>query len=144
MWFRATLAGLLTVMLLSLSPLASACEMKCELASMGASWHGASAEMANMQLPGMQHQGVAEKPSTDSGTVLLPTSSACSQHICADHPVLRKGESVGTAPSAGSRLAFVVVYALSLPAVPQGFVLSRAAPLIFTPSPVSLHTTLRV
>ena len=145
--FRATLASLLAVILLSLSPLASACQIHCDQASAGASCHSTAAHSSPqsthsmLAMPGMGESQVAE--ANPGFPVVSGAAQSCFHHICAQQPVLLK-----SAPQAFTSLdlSHQVPLLYSLPqayAVPSGIVPVRGPPPIQRASPVSLHTTLR-
>ena len=147
MRFRATLASLLAVILLSFSSLASACEIHCDRASQGASCHSAAAHSSHQStnsmsaMPGMGGSQVAE--AIPGFPVVSGATQSCLHHICAQQPVLLESEAQAFT---SLYLSHQVPLLYSMPqeyAVPSGIVPVRGPPPIQRASPVSLHTTLR-
>jgi hypothetical protein len=147
MRFRATLASLLAVILLSLSPLSSACQIHCDRASQGASCHSTAAHsspQSSNSMPAMPGMGESQVAEANPGfPVVSGAAQSCFHHVCAQQPVLLK-----SAPQAFTSLdlSHQVPLLYSLPqayAVPSGIVPVRGPPPIQRASPVSLHTTLR-
>lgn len=90
MRFRATLASLLTVMLLSLAPFASGCEIKCDMASMGNGCRGSSVSAhGNQTMAGMagMEQKISPEPG-DQDQSLVAAAPACHTHVCAQQPAV--------------------------------------------------------
>lgn len=147
MRFRATLASLLAVILLSFSPVASACEIHCDRASQGASCHSGTAHSSHQTdnsmsaMPGMGESPVAE--AIQDVPVVSGAAQSCLHHICAQQPVLLKSD---TKALTNLNLSHQVPLLYSIPqeyAAPSGTVPVRGPPPIQRASPVSLHTTLR-
>ena len=155
MRLRATLAGLLAVVLLSLSAAAAACEARCDLASASAPCHGEAgqsrpqqAQGKQVEMPGMSMVSMACQParqasSSDKARCTLAAPSAC-RHVCAGQPVLLKASGVLFVQGLYSHPAFTVVAALLWPVTPATRISGRGSPPFRTSTPVSLHTILRV
>ena len=139
MRFRATFTSLLTVLLLSLSSVASACEIKCDLARVGPSCHEARATEGQMQaMAGMDRQASAHS------AVLVSAPRSCQHRVCANQPALL-GERNGFIPHFAPSMAAVLPAFLSFaPAAVDLSIPVRGPPSFRADSPVSLHTTLRV
>ena len=139
MRLRATLTNLLTVILLSLSSVVTACDAKCDLAQgSGACHQSTSGQMQMPAMAGMQNEGCCGTSSTFSAP------HACQHHACAAQPALATEHFGFNAHVASS--AMIVAFnpkALALGTMDQSIPV-RGPPLFRTPSPVSLHTTLRV
>ncbi len=147
MRFRATLASLLAVILLSLSPLSSACQINCDRATQEASCHSGAAHSSHQSIksmsamPGMRESQVDE--AMPGFPVVLGAAQRCFHHICAQQPVLFKSDAHAFT---SVDLSHQVPLLYSMPqedAVPSGIVPVRGPPPIQRASPVSLHTTLR-
>lgn len=146
MQFRAALASLLTVILLSISAAASNCEIRCDLSSMGPSCHSSGkASIQHQDMPpmgGMEHQ-VSESGGTGT-SVLVAIQPACPTHACVQQPVLfdeQKAALVYLSQSVTAVMCDVVQFAPE----PTIAGLSVRGPPIFRPAtPITLRTTLRV
>ncbi len=147
MRFRATLASLLAVILLSLSPLSSACQIHCDRASAGASCHSTVAHSSHQSSNSMSAMAGMGKSQVDEAIPGFPVVSgaaqSCSHHICAQQTVLLKSDAQAFT---SLDLSHQVPLLYSIPqeyAAPSGIVPVRGPPPIQRASPVSLHTTLR-
>lgn len=149
MRFRATLASLLTVILLSFSSDASACEIRCDRASLGVSCHAGmkhspqqrSTSMSSM--PEMDASPAGEE--ADPGPAIASAvAQSCSHHVCAPQPVLLNAQ---TRAFTNTDLSHQVSLLFALPqeyVAPSGILPVRGPPPIHRASPVSLRTTLRI
>lgn len=147
MRLRATWASLLTVMLLSLAPAASQCEIKCDLASMGPSCHSSriQAQGTQQQMAGMP--GMEQKASS-SVEDQIPTSvvnaPACHTHACAQQPAVFIEQKAAIAHvSVSTGAVFFEPLQFAPESANAGFS-SRGPPLFQLATPVSFRTTLRV
>lgn len=148
MRFRATLASLLTVMLLSFSCLASTCEIKCDLKSVlpgcdGTSMHAEKQHHPMPAMAGMDRHSPSEVV-TPSSEALASSSQSCAHHVCAQSPALLSEQKAVIAHvliSAGGPVS-------EPPAVSSqeaiGAQLVRGPPPFRLATPVSLHTTLLI
>lgn len=139
MGFRVTLTSLLTVILLSLSSGASACEIQCDMSRSGSSC--GETQAVNEQMTAMA--------STMAGHACCGRSTNISTHSC-NHLVF------ANQPAVLSKRVSIAVYsncslavAVPEPPVVATFPLTasvwlRGPPRFLPKSPVSLHTTLRV
>ena len=146
MQLRARLAGLLTVLLLSVSCFAAQCELRCELALMGAPCHESVASHTHHQtMPRM-----AAMPSRDvppggaAGAALSSTHSTCAFHACAHQPafVLEQKSGIGMRSVVGLVPLEARVGDAPEPAIAA--LASRGPPLFRPASPIALRTTLRL
>ena len=146
MRFRATLASLLTVILLSFAPLASKCEIQCDLAGMGPSCHDSSNKAHEMQqmapMPGMEQKASPELSNhVSSILVALP---ACHTHVCVQQPaVFSQQKAVLAHVSISSQAGFFDLLQFAPEPANAGFS-SRGPPDLRPATPVSLRTTLRI
>lgn len=146
MQFRATLASVMTVILLSISSAASKCEIKCEFATAVQSCHGGGVQaQAHEQMAGMP--GMAPKASPEQGkqtTALVATAPSCKAHACAQPPALFSEQK---AVAAHVSLSTEAVFSSPLLFVPEpamaGFS-SRGPPNLQLATPITLHTTHQV
>lgn len=146
MRFRATLASLLAVILLYLSPVASACAIHCDRESQGASCHSETTHSSHQTnnsmsaMPGMGESPVAK--AIQDFPVVSGAAQSCFHHLCAQQPVLLKSD---TQVFTNTDLSHQVPLLFPIPqeyAAPSGIVPVRGPPTQRA-SPVSLHTTLR-
>ena len=156
MKLRATLVGILTAILLSLSSAASACELRCDLARVGAPCHGQafaspeqhgpamSSEMPGMAMTSMQqkHEAAALRVSGDAARVVSP--DACKHAVCSEKPLLLKDETTLLLQKTLSYQVVALVAALLWPKALSAFFAARGAPPLPPHTLVSLHTALRV
>lgn len=166
MRFRAAWAGLLMVLLLSLSTAATACEVACGLAGLGASCHGEAmlhpsqhapskagskaGSMAGMSMTPMRQE--TAKPPQSAGAVADAAMAAvrvgdglgCIHAGCGQSPALLKNEAAQRAQADVSPQAVVLMGLLLPPPAARGRVPAREAPHLPVRSPVSLRTTLRI
>ncbi len=144
MRFRATLASVLTVMMLSFSSFASNCEVRCDLKSVVGTCHGAphtGQHDAMSAMAGMNH--AKAKPDTGAGPAFASPSADCRHHVCAQQPVLNEQQaalthivvSVGLVPPVSLQFASDPVFEVSF---------ARGPPPFSPATPVSLHTTLLI
>ena len=89
MRFRAVLSSVLTVLLLSLSSLASACEARCDLARTGVVCHGSahrghshSGPMAKA-MPGMSMGSRVDDSVAQPDHLVAIEAASCEHHVCA-------------------------------------------------------------
>ena len=155
MKFRATLAGLLAAVLLSLSSAASACELRCDLARVGAPCRGkASASpqeegqtMAS-EMPGMTMAATQQKHGPAMGisehATMLSLPDACDHPVCSETPLLAQDERTQLTQLTLSYQVVTLIVTLLWSKPPSALAFVRGAPPLPTPTPVSLHTTLRV
>ncbi len=135
---RATLTSLLTLVLLALSSVACACEIKCDMSMSGSSCgetQGLKQDMAAVASMKLQH--------ACCGRSINFSTPSCHHEASANQPALLN-ERVNASYSNASTA--VVVSAVSLV---EGTALTASIPVRGPPrfrpaSPVSLHTTLRV
>lgn len=154
MELRATLAALLAVVLLSLSSAASTCELRCDLANVGAPCHGnapASGQdrghAMSSEMPGMRMAAVPQEHGAGLGAVdhaiTVAVPDTCNHPVCPEKPVLLKDESGRLARIPLSYHVVALLATLLWSKAPTVFS-ARGAPPVATSTPVSLHTTLRV
>ena len=146
MRFRATLASLLTVILLSLAPFASKCEIQCDLASRGPSCHGSSVQAhGKQQMAGMAGMEQKAPPGLgDQVPTLIAAAPACHTHACALQPaVFSEQKSVVAHVSVSAEAVFFDSLQFAPEPAIAGFS-SRGPPSLRPATPVSLRTTLRV
>ena len=140
MRFRATLTSFLTVILLSLSSVASACEIKCDLAKMGPSCHEARSTPGRMpKMAGMEQPQVSKDSAASAST-----AHHCQHQVCATQPALLVERNGVIAYATPSVAAVIPHFLLLAPAALDRSIPVRGPPPFRTDSPVSLHTTLRV
>lgn len=147
MRFRATLASLLAVILLSFSSASSACEIRCDQASQEVSCHAGMKHGPQQggnsvsSMPGMD-----AKPDGEAAPVLSiisGTAQSCIQHVCAPQPLLLNAQS----SLKNADLSHQVLFFYTLPpeyVALSGIIPVRGPPPIHRGSPVSLRTTLRI
>ena len=148
MRFRATLAGFLTTIFLSVSSAASNCAIKCDLASLAPSCHGSGAPIRAQHdsmpaMAGMTHDAAAESAGTETPTVVAH-SATCRIHDCVQQPSLLVERRLAVAQFP---LTLGSVVTAGLEFVPEPAMtefLGRAPPPYRQSTPVSLRTTLRV
>ena len=146
MRFRATLASLLTVFLLSFLFFASSCETRCDLESLAGSCHGAPQHAEQGAMPamaGMMVHAVAERV-TAANPAFTAGAAACAHHVCAQPPVAVNDQKAAliNAPLAIGLRAFDSLLISSDPALALSSV--RGPPLYRRATPVALHTTLLI
>ena len=158
MRFRAIWAGLLAVLLLSLSPAASACEIQCDLAHGLPSCHGKAvapqhqrshtspAEMAGMTMAAVTREPTQHLGASEHDASFAP--AACQHRVCAEPAMLMKDEGAQSIQVTLNPQAIHLIATLLWSAATGTGVSARGAPTL-SPShlrstPVSLHTTLRV
>lgn len=145
MRFRMLLAGLLTVLMLSLSSVAFACEAKCDLAGLSPSCHGHATrseasqapEMSGMSMPGMVHPGTAAEHT------VLQAPSTCAARLLS-YPALCKDETLRLAQVVSGAHAIVALTPLLWSMLPDSSSPVRVGPPALSSTPVSLHTSLRI
>jgi len=156
MRFRAGLASLLAVILLSLSSIASACEIRCDLIGISTPCHGGAlpteghrAEMnapvmAGMPMAGMQPDPLSQNHRSHPGSMLLKKPALCLHQGCTQQPVLVSGKNTWTEQmSLDQRTSVVAGLVFSHPASSTS-VDPQQRPHLLPASPVSRHTTLRI
>lgn len=154
MKFRATLAGWLTVMMLSLSFAASACETRCDLNSVGPSCHESSRPAATLQnqpmtaMAGIDSQAMPETNAAAAEPTALMASQTCLPHLCVQEPVVLGNENAAVAHAAPqfevATFIAAAATATSMTAAPGGWLSVRGSPHLQSSSPIALHTTLRI
>ncbi len=161
MRFRAALASLLAVILLSLSTFASACEIRCDLIGISIPCHGGAlateghrAErnapvMDRMSIPGMPMAGMQQAPLSQnhrshSGSMLLEKPALCLHQGCTEQPVLVSGKNAWTEQMSFSQRTAVVAGLVFLHPGSSTSVDPQQRPHLLPASPVSRHTTLRI
>jgi len=138
MQWRATLATLIAVLLLSVSCSASACEISCDLMARGSGCHHAAGATT---VAAMHHCDEMTKQGSGSIAPVQP----CMHAVCKTLPPAVASDRVGIAPE---RLAAPLAILVSMLAVapPHGSLAApmAGAPPLRAPLLVSLQTTLRV
>lgn len=144
MRLRATLASLLTVILLSISPATSNCEIKCDIAKTQPSCHSSSVQ-AHRQMAGMP--GMEQNASLDfqnEFSALIATAPVCRTHACAQQPaVFSEQKAVFANISVATEMVFSDFAQFAHEPVIATFYV-RGPPHYRPSTPVSLRTTLRV
>lgn len=146
MRLRATLASLLTAVLLSVSSAASNCEITCDLAKTSPSCHGSAVhghllqQMAGM--PGMEHKASSERG--NEGPALVATAPACPTHACTQQPAVFIEQKAAVAHVPLSTDAALLDSFQLLPEPLLTGLPSRGPPHFRPARPVSLSTTLRI
>ena len=148
MRLRATLAGMLIVMLVAFSSAASACEIKCGFFMSASGCHAASESPAARgtymaEMPGMDSVDImTQNVSTERAAV--SDSHKCRHTACNQQPGLVRDQkvSVVSAPTGIALLTLDPPRIVLDPAT--GGIPVRGPPLRQVDSPVSLHTTIRV
>ena len=150
MRFRAVLSSVLTVLLLSLSSFASACETRCDLARTGVVCHGSahhghshSGPMAKA-MPGMSMGATLDHSVAQPDHLGAIEAASCEQHVCAQGPVLLKDASFQTVRVSLSHPIVLLLSAMLWPPDPAEENFERRRPPLQLSTPVSLRTTLRV
>ena len=151
MRFRATLASLLTVMMLSLSPAAANCEIRCDLESAKSAApscheaaHQAEAQQETMPgMAGMEHHTAGDHIAADVSAIVWQLAH-CAHHVCAQAPALLMERSavVGHAPAGCAATCANPLGFASDPTIGSFF--GRGPPPYRRATPVSLHTTLLI
>ncbi|MDQ2834944.1 MAG: hypothetical protein M3Y50_14630 [Acidobacteriota bacterium] len=137
MRMRATLTGLLTVILLSLSSIPSVCEVGCSLTQGKPDCH--HSQPADVQMSAMA--GMQAHTSCCGTATSASTSAACEHQACVTQPALTSERFHFIAP-----VAPTLTLALADIGKLQPLLLERSTPVRGPPrfpkhSPVSLHTT---
>ncbi len=161
MRFRAALASLLAVILLSLSSVASACEIRCDLIGISTPCHGGALpaeghraerkapvmdrmSIAGMPMDGMQQAPLSRDHRSHPGSMLLKKPALCLHQGCTEQPVLVSGKNTWTEQmSLDQRTSVVAGLVFSHPASSTS-VDPQQRPHLLPASPVSRHTTLRI
>lgn len=148
MRFRATLASVLTVILLSISSAASNCEIKCDLGSLAPSCHGSKAPLRAQHgsMPAMDvmtHDAAGESSVTETPTVVAQAAT-CRTHDCFQQPSLFVEQKIAVAQSPSSLGSVIPVELQFVPEPAVTEFLGRGPPPYRPSTPVSLRTTLRV
>ena len=145
MRFRRTLAGLLTVMVLSFSPFASRCEIRCNLKSVAGSCHGSShgrQQGIMSAMAGMDHS--AAKPGTAASAVFASQPEACKHHVCVQ-PLVALHPHMATLSIVPINVGLVSPDPLQFASERTTELISvRGPPSFRRATPVSLHTTLLI
>jgi hypothetical protein len=141
MRLRATLAGLLTVILLLLSSVASACEIRCNAARGLPECYASQA--VGMQMPAAA--GMQDDEDCCGAVSVWPSAPhGCQHQACSIEPALRSelaGMSAHLPPVATIESIDREGYKSSMRA---HSIAGRGPPQLRAASPVSLHTTARV
>ena len=138
------------MVLLSFSCAATACEVKCNLASVGSGCHSSShasmqrSQVMAAQMAGMQSQVTNETSASSAGPAVVSASTPCIRHVCVEQPVSLNNDNVVTVHAAVTYEAVILIAALTMPAAPSEWISGRGSRHVLTTSPVSLHTTVRV
>lgn len=148
MRFRATLASLLAVILLSFPSAGSACEIRCDQASQEVSCHAGmkhssqpnSGSMASM--PGMDTRPAAD--ATPDLAMVSGIAQSCVQHVCAPQPALINARSLSLTNGHLSHQALLLSELPPEYVAPRWMIPLRGPPFIHRASPISLRPTLRV
>lgn len=147
MRFRATLAGLMTAVLLFLSPAVAYCEIKCELAETLPSCHSSSPVRPEVQqdmpdMPGMERQVSSAHESGDR--VLRANAASCEDHTCLQPtPILRSNRILAAPILPSAQAAFHDVFEFEPEPLCLGL-LPRGPPQLNRATPITFRTTLRV
>ena len=149
MRMQKQLAMILTVLLLSISCLSSACQMSCDLHSRMAICHRESVSLSKAtqtssedEMVGMKDCGM-RKASTGSSDVLSSGASDCAHQVCAESPAIPEPAASFSAHLAPIHVIVVALLFGVAPAMEPSFSRPETPPFIPL-SPVALHTTLRV
>lgn len=141
--FRATVASLLAVMVLSIASLASVCEIQCDLKEIGSGCphhgllaHGAHEANAVHSMPGMQKEMAAQ--------AVQAIYSGCDHEGCAQQPALITRRNAVAVSGMQIYHPVVLLAAILMPADCRDVSRVLGSPPREGPSPVTLHTTLRV
>jgi len=143
-------ASMLTVMLLSISFVASACEVQCDLKAVGPDCHIASHQAPSQpkqQMPpmaGMDHSATPENVTTAIEPTIAVMSQACDHQVCAQDPALLGNEKATVAYAAPHFQTVVLIASILMPTVSRESFLVCGSPPLRSSSPIALHTTLRV
>ena len=146
MRFRAISAGLLTVMLLSFSLAASACEIQCDLqtaVAAGPGCHGNSGSADSQQKQPMSSMaGMDRSAMWESAiqTKMAFQSHSCTHSVCVQQPALVSSENVAMIHAPASLQAI----AAAAPMIVSIASSRRNLPHLESSSPVALRTILRV
>lgn len=148
MRLRATWATLLTVMMLSLSVVASACEIQCGLKSASPGCHGRSRQSPSQQgkempaMADMGHAAIDDAAASHPAIVVQPP--ACSHRLCMQEPAFSTNRDELAVHAICSVQVAALIEATVIPAVPGRSHSVPGAPHLRISCPVALHTTLRV
>ena len=148
MRFRATLASLLTVILLSVLSVTLSCEIKCDVATLTPSCHGSESVLQTQHDSMGDMPGMAQSSATSSSVAEVPVVVAqapiCRTHDCVQQPSLLVEQRVVIAHGP-SMLEAVVPAGLHFVLEPTlTEFLGRGPPPYRPATPVSLRTTLRI
>lgn len=149
MHFRAILACLLTVILLSYPCAALACELRCGTASIRSGCHESGhlrmqkAPAMSSEMPNMQGSSLGRSAST-AGEDVLFASTSCVRHLCLRQYVSLNKDSYRSIDRSISHQATPLRVFPRMPATSKELLSAKSAPHLRTPSPVLLHTALRV
>ena len=149
MRFKATLASLLAVLLVSVSCVASACEVSCDLKTRVACCHSGSAAQthsgrSDAQMATMKHCAMtaSDRSTQPPNSATVEAFQSCQHCVCSQQPAL-PNEVVAAAHPIVSQNAATSMLPFVSPAG-SSQVLTSAAPPRRTSSLVSLYTILRV
>lgn len=149
MRFRAIWASLLTVLLLSLTPAASACQMKCILPSAGMVCHKSPSALFQQDKPADSMAGMhlaMHQAAACAGPLhrLFIGSERCVHHVCTQQAALLNDHKNLTVDRPAGSLLSILVASPSVHAARNGWASVRGSPHLPKSSPVSLNTALRV
>jgi hypothetical protein len=145
---RVTLTSLLAAVMFSIACVASACEIRCDLMSLSQPCHGGATAGAAVQHPSTHEMAVMShclpsKPASSDAAVFL-FASDCQVHYCAQQATLSAAKGTAGVDISTALLPAIETISSLVPDLSaRTFVLSSSPPGT-TPSPISLHTTLRV
>lgn len=149
MQVKATFAGLLAVFLLSISCVASACEVSCDLESFGLTRQASHriephSDVVHSPMAGMRHcaMGKSHLP-TKADSASIGALDYCHSHGCEDQLVALSDESTASTHLASSEYTAFLIISVLQPALGSQFHISETPPLR-TPSCLSVYTILRV
>ena len=148
MRLRATLAGMLIVMLVASSSAASACEIRCGFFMSASGCHAGSepsvAQRTYMAtMPGMDGVDIMAQ-NAPMERVAVSDSHRCRHAVCAQQPGFVRDQKVSVVPTpTGVALLILNPPRLVLDPAAGGLPV-RGPPSRQANSPVSLHTTIRV
>jgi hypothetical protein len=155
MRFRAALALLTTVLLLTLSCAASACAASCAAAALGGRCTGHSASVMGMRegavgnASGRAMEGMARHVTASGGgalafsSVVMPAAHACLDHVCRQAAALAGGESRVAAALSATQIIFGVSHGMAAPAA-QPRLFSAALSATQSPHGAASRTVLRI
>jgi hypothetical protein len=151
MRFRATLASLLAVLLVSVSCVASACEVSCDLKTRVACCHSGSAAQthsgrSDTQMATMKHCAMtaSDRSTQPPNSATVEAFQSCQHHVCmcSRQPALPNEVVAAAHPIVSQNAATSMLPFVSSAGSSQ--ILTSAAPPRRTSSLVSLFTILRV